>query len=59
MRLKAIRQARKLTQVQLARRTRVSQSYITHLEIGRKANPSLAILQRLAKVLRCSVQDLL
>ena len=48
-----------MTQVEIARRARVSQAYITHLERGRKANPSLAVLQRLAKALRCSVNDLL
>ena len=48
-----------MTQVQLALRARVSQAYITHLERGRKANPSLAVLLRLARVLRCSLMELL
>lgn len=48
---KTLRLHKQLTQTQLAKRARVSQPYIVYLEQGVKRNPSLAVLQRLAKVL--------
>ncbi len=48
-----------LTQVALAQKAKVSQGYITALERGRSANPSLAVLKRLAKALGVTVTDLI
>jgi transcriptional regulator with XRE-family HTH domain len=48
-----------LTQVELAKRARVSQGYLAKLERGEKANPSLATLERLAKALDVPVAELL
>ena len=49
--LKALREARGLTQTDLARKAKVTQAYIALLEAGRKKNPSLATLRRIAKAL--------
>ena len=57
--LKTRRGEKGLTQVALAKRARVTQTYIAKLEGGDKKNPSLAILQRLAKALGVPVTELL
>lgn len=49
--LRTLRRNRTLTQAQLAKRARISQPYIANLERGKNRNPSLAVLQRLAKAL--------
>jgi XRE family transcriptional regulator of biofilm formation len=53
------REAKGLTQAQLARRAKITDEYVSMLETGAKRNPSLAVLQRLAKVLGVSVSELL
>jgi len=58
MNLKALRTARGLTQVALAKRLKVKQPFVAALESGAKANPSLDVLRRLAKALRCKVSEL-
>lgn len=58
-RLKNLRKKKGLTLEQLARRARVTGPYIHMLETGKKNNPSLAILKRLAKALGVSVEQLL
>jgi transcriptional regulator with XRE-family HTH domain len=57
--LKTLREQRELTQVQLAKKVRVTQPYIAKLEAGDKANPSLDVLKRLARALGVPVTDLL
>lgn len=57
--LKQLREAADLTQAQLARKAGVGQAYIAHLEAGKKQNPSLAVLQRLAKALGVPLTALL
>jgi transcriptional regulator with XRE-family HTH domain len=57
--LKALREAKGMTQVNLAGKANVTQPYLAELEAGRKRNPSLAVLQRLAKALGVPVTDLL
>ena len=59
MKLRAIRLQKKLTQVQLAEKAQLSQEYIARLETGSKANPSLDVLDRLAKGLKVKVGKLL
>lgn len=56
--LKALRTQRELNQVTLAKRARVTQPYIVALEKGRE-NPTLDVLERLAKALKVSVGELL
>ena len=55
--LKALRTARELNQTILANRARVTQPYIVALEKGRE-NPTLAVLERLAKALKVTVAEL-
>ncbi len=57
--LKALREGKGITQVQLAKRAKVTQSYVAQLEAGVKKNPSLATLMRIAKALSVRVEDLL
>jgi transcriptional regulator with XRE-family HTH domain len=57
--LKALREEKGLSQVELAARAKVERTYIVKLESGDKKNPSLAILQRLAKALGAPVTELL
>ncbi len=57
--LKEIREAKEMTQAQLAEKAGVTREYVTMLESGVKANPSLDVLKRLAKALRVKVGKLL
>jgi transcriptional regulator with XRE-family HTH domain len=66
--IKELRERRGLTQEELAKRSGVSQGYIAKLEPSsragksktvRKANPSVAILKRLARALGVPVTELL
>jgi len=56
--LRIQRHALGLTQLDVARRARVSQGLVALLEGGRFRNPSLAVLRRLAKALRATVGEL-
>ena len=57
--IREIRLKRGLTQVELAMKAKTVQPYIAFLESGDKTNPSLAVLQRLAKALGVPVGALL
>jgi transcriptional regulator with XRE-family HTH domain len=57
--LQAKRETRGLTQESLAKRAKVARSYLAKLEAGHSKNPSLAVLQRLAKALGVPVAALL
>lgn len=58
MRLKKLRLIHGISQVTLAKRAGVTQGYIAQLEGGRKKDPSLAVLRRLAKALKVKVAEL-
>jgi len=58
MRLKQLRTAHGMTQVDLAKRAQVTQGFIAQLESGAEDNPTLATLRRLAKALRVTVGEL-
>ncbi len=58
MRLKQYREARGLTQEQLAEKAGVSRAYVARLEIGRH-DPPLSTLEKLAKALKVKVGRLL
>jgi|GEM_PF-1261035 len=58
MQLRAIREKKGLTQVEIAEKAGISQEYVTRLETGGKKNPSLAVAVRLAKALGVSIADL-
>ena len=57
-RLKALRDRKGLTQVQLAEKSGVSRTYLARLESGRQ-DPTLSTLEKLAKALGVKVGRLL
>lgn len=57
--LRRLREAKGLTQTELARRAKITDEYVSMLESGAKWNPSLMVLQRLAKALGVSVGELI
>lgn len=57
--LRQLRQAKGLSQGALAKKVGVSAAYVTMLERGKKTNPSLATLKKLAKHLGVPVTELL
>jgi len=57
--LRTVRERRQLSQRALAEQAGVTQVYLHELETGKKANPSLQILEALAKALRVSISELI
>ncbi len=57
--IRQLREDRKLTQEQLAKRAKVARGYLAQLEAGHKKNPSLPTVKRLAKALGVPVMELL
>ena len=57
--IKRLREEKGWTQVALAKRAKVPQSYISELEAGDKRNPGIETLRKLAKVLGVKVTRLL
>jgi DNA-binding XRE family transcriptional regulator len=57
-RLRASRQEAGLTQAELARKARTSRIYLSFLETGRRASPSLGVLRRLARALGVTLAEL-
>jgi transcriptional regulator with XRE-family HTH domain len=57
--LKRRRREQELSQRALAKKAKTTGGYIARLETGRKRNPSLAVLQRLAKALGVPATELL
>ena len=53
------REAKGMTQEQVAQKAGVTKQYITMLEAGKRKSPSLPVLQRLAKALGVPVTELL
>ena len=57
--IRELRGAKGLTQVQLAKRAKMTRGYLAQLEAGYKVNPSLPMLRKLAKALGVPVTELL
>jgi transcriptional regulator with XRE-family HTH domain len=57
--IRKLREAEGLTQVQLAKRGKVSQAYLSLLEAGQRKAPTIRVAQRLAKALGVPVGELL
>jgi transcriptional regulator with XRE-family HTH domain len=57
--IKRLRGERKMSQLELAKKSGVAQGYISALEAGTKANPGLDVLTKLAKALGVPVTELL
>ena len=58
MRLKKLRNARGMSQDALAKQTNITREYVNKLEAGRY-DPTVGVVQRLAKALKVSVAELL
>ncbi len=56
--LRRLREAKGLTQPELARRAKITDEYVSMLESGVRRNPSLEVLQRISKALGLSVGEL-
>lgn len=57
--IKRLLKERGMSQLQLADKSGVPQSYISELAAGKKKNPSLEALQKLARALGVTVSELL
>ena len=57
--LKELREEKGWSQRDLAYKAKVTGAYIAMLETGKKVNPSVAVLKRLAKALGVPVTELL
>lgn len=57
--VKRLREDKGMTQVELAKKAKVTQPYLAQLEAGTRKNPSLEILKRLARALGVPVGELL
>jgi transcriptional regulator with XRE-family HTH domain len=57
--LKQIREAKGLSQLDLAKRAKVSQGYLSDLEARQKKNPGIETLRKIAKALGVPVTELL
>jgi len=57
--MRELREARGLTQAQLAERAQVALRYVTTIEAGQPGSPPRQILQRLARALDVTTKKLL
>jgi len=57
--IRELREAQGMTQLDLAKKAKVAQGYISSLEAGEKKNPGVQILRKLAKALDVPVGRLL
>jgi transcriptional regulator with XRE-family HTH domain len=58
-RIRELRQARGYTQEQLAHRAGLGEKYLQNLEAGRRANPSMDVLNKVAEALEVHMLELL
>lgn len=56
-RMKQIRKEKGITLSNIANETGISLGYLSHLEKGTRKNPSIDIMDKIAKALRESVSD--
>ena len=47
-----------MSQAELARRAQLTEAYVSQLLAGKRKNPSLAVLRRLAKALGVNIEEL-
>jgi XRE family transcriptional regulator of biofilm formation len=57
--IRELREREGMTQIDLAKKAKVSQGYLAALETGLKKNPSLPTLRKLARALGVPVGELL
>ncbi len=56
-RMKIIRREKGITLTEIANKTGISIGYLSHLEKGTRKNPSIEIMDKIAKVLDKSVSE--
>ncbi|MDS1029177.1 helix-turn-helix transcriptional regulator [Bacillota bacterium LX-D] len=56
--LKIARIKQNLTQVELAKMVGITNKYLSQLETGKSKNPSKALMEKIARTLNCTVQEL-
>lgn len=56
--LREIREAKGMTQGKLAEVTGLSSGYLCHLEKGTRTNPSIEVMDRIAKALNKSITEI-
>lgn len=59
LRIKEIREAKRLSQGKVAADAKITAAYLSELERGTKENPGYNVLKRLAIALEVSISDLL
>ena len=59
VKIRTLRDARGMTQAELAKKARVTQSHVSMLEAGARMRPSIQTIQKLARALGVSVTELL
>ncbi len=57
--IQRLRQEKKLTLTQLAAKTDISKSYLSHLERNIQKNPSMEVLMKLSAALDVEIQSLI
>lgn len=58
LKLKERRKELGMTQGQLALKTGLAKGYVSDLETGRRNNPSLVTMKKIAKALKCKIGDI-
>jgi transcriptional regulator with XRE-family HTH domain len=57
--LRRLREQKRLSQAALAKRSGVAQGYISEIEAGRKKNPRIQTLKKIARALGVPMRELL
>jgi transcriptional regulator with XRE-family HTH domain len=57
--IRQLREARGMSQAQLALKAKITPAYVALIELGQRTNPSLDVVRRLARALRVPLKDLL
>lgn len=57
--LQIMREKRRLTQKQLSELSGVTQQAISKIETGERKNPQITTLHKIAKVLNCTIDELI
>jgi XRE family transcriptional regulator, master regulator for biofilm formation len=58
-RIKALRQKKRLTLSELAEKTEISKSYLSHIERNIQTNPSIEVIMKIALGLEVDIQTLI
>lgn len=59
IKLRAMREKRRMTQMELAALSGITQQAISKIESGERSNPGAITLYKLARALKCTVDDLI